>query len=107
MDYQDLLKNRRAIRDFQDREVPLSVLKEMLQETCLAPTASNGQPCQFIIIRDRGLMKRLSSESKQNFITDIVKNPTSPLKKYEAMLRDEQFNVFYNAPCVVYFIGPK
>jgi len=107
MDYQTLLKNRRAIRDFQDREVPLSVLKEMLQETCMAPTASNGQPCQFIIIRDRGFMKRLSTESKNNFLADVAKNPASPLKKYEAALRDEQFNVFYNAPCVVYFIGPK
>ncbi len=107
MDYQALLKNRRAIRDFQDREVPLSVLKEMLQETCLAPTASNGQPCRFIIIRDREFMKRLSTESKNNFLADVAKNPASPLKKYEAMLRDEQFNIFYNAPCVVYFIGPK
>ncbi len=101
MDYQALLQNRRAIRDFQDRELPLSILKEMLQETCLAPTASNGQPCRFIIIRDREFMKRLSTESKDNLLADVAANPALPLKKYEAVLRDEGFNIFYNAPCWV------
>ncbi|MDQ1278503.1 MAG: hypothetical protein QG555_1546 [Thermodesulfobacteriota bacterium] len=107
MDYQALLQNRRAIRDFQDRELPLSILKEMLQETCLAPTASNGQPCRFIIIRDREFMQRLSTESKDNLLADVAANPALQLKKYEAVLRDERFNIFYNAPCVVYFVGPK
>ncbi len=30
-----------------------------------------------------------------------------PLKQYESTLRDEAFNVFYSAPCVVYLTGPK
>jgi nitroreductase len=29
------------------------------------------------------------------------------LKQYEAALRDVRFNVFYNAPCLVLFAGPK
>jgi nitroreductase len=65
MDFRSLLKNRRSIREFQDREVPLGTVKEILQDTCLAPTASNGQPCRFVIIQDRGYMKRLSDESKK------------------------------------------
>ena len=50
MDFKTLLINRRAIRDFQNKEVPLSVIKEIIQDTCLAPTATNRQPCKFIII---------------------------------------------------------
>ena len=37
MDFKTLLMNRRSIRDLQDREVPLSVVQEILQDTCLAP----------------------------------------------------------------------
>ena len=107
MDFEKLLINRRAIRDFQDKEVPLSLVKEILQDTCLAPTAGNGQPLKFVIIRDRDFIKKLSDESKKNLLSDLEKNPDSPLKKYEPRLRDEQFNVFYNARCLVYFIGPK
>lgn len=107
MDFETILKNRRSIRDFQNKEVPLSILKEIIQDTCLAPTAGNGQPCRFIIIRNRDTIKKLSDESKKNLLSDLEKNPESPLKNYESKLRDEQANVFYNAPGLVFFIGPK
>jgi nitroreductase len=67
----------------------------------------NGQPCSFIIIQNRDYIKKLSDESKRNLLSDLEQNPDSPLTKYESYLRDEQFNVFYNAPSIVYFIGPK
>ena len=105
MDFKTLLTNRRSIRDFQDREVPLSVVHEIIHDTCLAPTAGNGQPCRFIIIRDRGVMKRLSDESRRNLLADLAVNPDAPMKMYEAALRDDAFNVFYNAPCLIYIIG--
>ena len=106
MDFKTLLINRRAIRDFQNKEVPLSVIKEIIQDTCLAPTATNRQPCKFIIIQNRDYIKKLSDESKKNLLFDLEQNPESPLKSYESYLRNEQFNVFYNAPCLVYVIGP-
>ncbi len=107
MDFEKLLINRRAIRDFQDKEVPLSVIKEIIQDTCLAPTATNRQPCKFIVIQNRDYIKKLSDESKKTLLSYLEKDPQSPLKLYEPRLRDEQFNVFYNAPWLVYFIGPK
>ncbi len=107
MDFQELLENRRSIRDFRNEEVPLPVVQEILQDTCLAPTAGNGQPCRFIIVRDRRLMKRLSDDSKKSLLADLAGHPDSPLKKYEAALKDEGFNVFYNAPCLVLIIGPR
>lgn len=107
MDFKTLLTHRRAIRDFQNREVPLSIIREIIQDTCFAPTARNGQPCKFIIIRNRDYIKKLSDESKKNLLSDLVKDPDSLIKNYESYLRDETFNVFYNAPCLVYIIGPK
>jgi nitroreductase len=107
MDFNTLLANRRSIREFQDKEVQLSLLKEIIQETSLAPTASNRQPLKFIIIRDRELIGKLSDESKKSLLDDLIRDPSLPLKQYEAALRDVRFNVFYNAPCLVLFAGPK
>jgi nitroreductase len=107
MDFKTLLTNRRAIRDYQDREVPLSVVKEIIQDTCLAPTASNRQPCRFVVIQNQEWIEKLSTESKRNLLADLARNPDLPLKQYEATLRDEKFNVYYNAPCLVLIIGPK
>ena len=107
MDFQELLRNRRAIRDFQDKPVPLGVIQEIIQDTTLAPTASNGQPCKFVIIRDRAVIKRISDESKANLLDDLARHPESPLQMYAEVLRDATFNAFYNAPCLVLLFGPE
>lgn len=105
--YDELLKNRRSIRDFKEQDVSRELLQEILQETCIAPSASNQQPWRFIVIHDRALMKRLSDESKKNLVDLIVNDPTTvaSLRRYETTLRNPDFNVFYNAPCLVIICG--
>jgi len=107
MEFQELLKNRRSIRDFQEKEVPVDTIMDIIRESCLAPSSGNGQPWQFVVINRKETMKRLSDESKKNLFSDIAQNPESLVKKYEEILRNGDFNVFYNAPCVVYIIGPR
>ena len=102
VDFFDLLVKRRAIRDFEDKPVPLEKIKEIVRDSCLAPSSGNGQPWKFLIINNKEWIKRLSDESKKNILAFINQNPDSALKKYEAALRNKNFNVFYNAPCLVY-----
>jgi nitroreductase len=106
-DYETLLRRRRSVREFQNREVPLDLVREIIRETCLAPSAMNGQPWRFSIVTNREKIKELSDESKRNLLSDLEANPSSPLQRYGDILRDPQFNVFYNAPCVVYVCGPS
>ena len=106
-DYFELLKTRRSIRDFEDKNVPLDSIKDIIRESCLAPSSGNRQPWRFIIINDRELIKRLSDESKRNLISYMERNPDAPVRKYEDALRNKYFNVFYNAPCLVYIFGLK
>jgi nitroreductase len=103
----ELLKKRRSIRDFGDKDVPLEIINEIIKKSCLAPSSANGQPWRFIIVNNKDLIKRLSDESKKNLLSYIEKNPDSPTKKYEAALHNPGFNVFYNAPCLVFIIGQK
>lgn len=107
MEYSELLRTRRSVREYQDRDVPLPLIHEILREACLAPSAMNGQPWRFIVVNNRAVIKRLSDENKKNLLLELGKNPSSPLKKYEERLRDERFNVFYNAPCLVLIAGER
>ena len=43
MDFTELLNKRRSIRDFEDKEVPLDLVKEIINESILAPSGSNAQ----------------------------------------------------------------
>ncbi len=107
MEFSELLAKRRSIRDYQEKEVPLNLVKEIIQESCLAPSATNGQPWRFIIINDRELMQRLSNESKQNFLALMDKFPGAASLMYGEFLRNEAYNVYYNAPCLVLIVGRK
>jgi len=106
-DFFGLLKTRRSIRDFQDREVPVELIKEIIGDSCLAPSSGNDQPWRFIIVNEKGWIKRLSEESKKNFLSHLEKHPDGHIKRYERTLRDRDFNVFYNAPSLVYVVGPR
>ena len=106
-DFFDLLKKRRSIRDFEEKEVPIELIRKIIKDSCLAPSAGNGQPWRFIIVENKRWIQRLSDESKKNLLSHLQKNPDAPVKQYEAVLRNKNFNVFYNAPCLVYILGPK
>ena len=104
-DFEDLLKTRRSIRDFEEKNVSTEIVKELIKDSCLAPNAGNRQPWQFIIVNDQAVIKKISNDSKKNLVADIEQNPASPMKAYEGALRNPTFNIFYNAPCLVYFGG--
>ena len=105
MDYSELLQNRRSIRDFTEDQVSTELVLELIQESCLAPSAGNGQPCEFIVVQNKELIRKISDESKHNILSEIEANPDSLLKQYEQVLRNDKFNVFYNAPCLVLIAG--
>jgi len=104
--FEELLKQRRSIRDFDAREVALPLLQEMLRESSLAPSARNGQPWHFIIVTNKSTIRELSNECKRNLLDDIAQNPELPIKDYRPALEDQDFNIFYNAPCLLYIVGP-
>ena len=105
--FSELLQKRRAIRDFEDKEVPLKVVEEILQESTLAPSASNNQPCRFVVVQCRKAITNLSNESKANLLLDHNDGKISLRTEYISLLQDENFNVFYNAPCLIYIAGAK
>lgn len=107
MDFKELIAVRRAVRDFQDREVPPALIREIIKDSCEAPSGGNMQPWSFIVITNRDAIKRLSDESKKNILMAIEKNPELSFMKYKPILEMPDFNVFYNAPCVVYITGQK
>ncbi|MFO7570489.1 MAG: nitroreductase family protein [Smithellaceae bacterium] len=105
MNYSELLVKRRAIRDFEDRPVPENLVNEILQESTLAPSASNNQPCRFVVVSCRKTIKALSDESKANLLRDFADQKIKLNPEYLILLKNDHFNVFYNAPCVIFIVG--
>ncbi|MBF8263716.1 MAG: nitroreductase [Parachlamydiales bacterium] len=107
MDFLELLKNRRSVRSFENRKVPLQLLHAIIHEACFAPSAMNQQPWRFIIIQNTDLMKRISDENKKNMLLEIQNNPASLLKPYETIFKTNHFNIFYNASSLILICGKR
>lgn len=107
MDYRELLRQRRSVRNFQDRPVPTELIEEMLRETVYAPSAMNGRPWEFVIVQDREWIQKISDESKASLLADLEADPSLPVSRYADNLRKPGFNVFYDAPSAVIIAGPE
>ncbi len=105
MEFNELLEKRRSVREFEDKEVSIDLIKEIINDSIKAPNASHRQPWSFIVVNNKDMMKRISDASKKTLIAGIEKDPNSPMKGYAEVLKDENFNVFYNAQCLVGIIG--
>ena len=54
------LRSRRSIRDYQTADVSDAVIRDVLELARHAPSSMNGQPCSFIIVRERTTRERLA-----------------------------------------------
>ena len=58
--FYDLLKTRRSIRKFQDKEVEREKLDLILKSALLAPSSRSIRPWEFIVVSDKELLNKLS-----------------------------------------------
>lgn len=105
MAFSEVLLKRRSIRKYLDKPVEMDLLKNIIHESTLAPSAGNEQPWKFIIVQNPHVLQKISKECKETLLARIAANPCDYAKKYERMLQNESFNIFYNAPCLVLILG--
>jgi len=51
VDYYEVIRERRSIREYENRNVEGDKLKRILEAARIAPSAANAQPWCFIVIR--------------------------------------------------------
>jgi nitroreductase len=61
----NLLKSRRSIRKFQEREIEKEKIDTILKSALLSPSSRGRRPWEFVAVTDKGLIQKLS-QSKQS-----------------------------------------
>lgn len=54
MEFEDLIRSRYSVRAYKSKPVEEEKLRQVLEAARIAPTASNRQPFQFIVIHTQG-----------------------------------------------------
>lgn len=65
------IKDRRSIRDFQNKDIPERIIRKLIEAIIWAPSAGNLQARKFYFVTDTMLKKRLAEAAlSQSFIAE-------------------------------------
>lgn len=86
----DCIKSRRSVRKFSKKEVPLDILKKIIDCGRHAPSSFDSQPWEFIIIKNKELLGKLLEDRVQMKeapydINSIKFAKLEGIEKYEKM----------------------
>ena len=96
MDLLEAIAGRRSVREYTAQAVEDAVVDRLLAAAVSAPSAHNGQPWRFTVVRDRALLDRLSDEAK------AFRLATANLdERGRARMADPNYHLLHHAPALV------
>ena len=103
MDINEAISGRRSARDYTTQAVDDETIRRLIDAAVHAPNASNGQPWTFTVVRDQGLLDRISDDAKSHLLATMPDGPRSD--RYRTRLSDADFQIFYHAPVLILISG--
>jgi len=103
MDLDDAIAGRRSTREYTSEPVDEATVRRLIEAAVRAPSATNGQPWTFTVVRDQGLLDRISTAAKTYMLTTLDGSPRSD--RHRTSLSDPGFHIFYHAPALILISG--
>lgn len=62
-----LLKTRRSVRHFSNKDIPFEVIENIIKSAATAPSGANKQPWKFVVVEDQNIKKqiRIAAEKEE------------------------------------------
>jgi len=99
MELLEAIYKRRAVRDYSHARVEQAQIETLIRAAIQAPSAMDHQPWSFCVVRDPGLLARISDQAKAHMLRTTPAGLIS--HHFGEMLGNSAFNIFYNAPVLV------
>ena len=94
MDVDEAISGRRSVREYTTQAVEGQTIYYLINAAILAPNAVNQQPWTFTVVRDQGLLDRISRGAKSHMLMTM---PASPHSDHFRSLLNEPNQIFYRA----------
>lgn len=99
MEFQQVLRSRRAVRDFRPDPLTPQTLRRLTEAAVLAPSSMNEQPWRFSIVTDPGLLLSMSTAAKRHLIKCL---PVLPKQEhFRPLFSDPGTHLFHHAPALI------
>jgi nitroreductase len=99
MELTDVIRSRRAVRDYSDAPVERLAIERLIDAAIVAPSAMNLQPWAFAVVLGRERIEAYAKRAKEWLLASLAQTSYEPSIRH--MLEDPQFVLFYHAPALV------
>jgi nitroreductase len=96
MDFQQVVEQRRAVREYLDTPVAASLIAQMIETATLAPSAMNRQPWSFAVVSGTNRIDACAQRAKEYALRQTVLDARA-----RQLLGDPALSIFYHAPALV------
>ena len=103
MDVNEAISGRRSTREYTAEAVDEKTIHSLIEAALHAPNAVNLQPWTFTVVRDQGLLDRISRDAKSHMLATMPAGPQSD--HFRTLLNDPRFHIFYHAPVLILISG--
>ena len=108
MEFYDVVKSRRTIRDFSDKKVDKNVIEKILSTGLMAPTNDHLRNWEFVVVLEKEIIEKIikpipktTSEKRVDFILNSWKlKDKSQIKMYKDAI-PKQYNMLIQSECLI------
>lgn len=99
MELKDVIRSRRAIREYSSQPVDRAAIERLIAAAVLAPSAENHQPWRFTVCLNRDRIDELALRAKHHLLShpEILHVDGA----IHHLLVDPQFSILYHAPALI------
>lgn len=99
MEFAEVVKKRRAVRDFTSAGIERPEIEALINNAIEAPSAMNLQPWAFAVVLDRARIDDYARRAKEWLLATPSRFPFEAAARQ--MLEDPNFTIFYHAPALL------
>lgn len=99
MELMDVIRNRRAVREYTDAAMDRATIERLIGAAILAPSAMNQQPWAFGVLLGREQIESCAKRAKDWLLASLAQTSYNPSIRH--MVEDPQFALFHHAPALV------
>jgi len=105
----EIIKTRRCVREFKKDAISDEDIKFLIDCARYAPSGFNMQPWNFLVIKNRDLLQKLSESGKKAMIPILepMKNTSKKASDFLGFLKTKGTSLFYDAPVLIIILGNK
>lgn len=107
MEFFELVKYRRSIRRYEDRQIERADLEKIIEAGLWAPSAGGGQHAYICAVCDKELIEKIGRLNIAKFDWDKAAGMKVSSEQPSIIDDPSMKSGFYGAPCLCIVLGPK